>query len=152
MHAHSMRFVHMGETLTHVGELLQKVQRESGMQVTKLSEKLGYAVRTIYQHYDKETLDPEIIAKYGRALKHDFSKDIPELSAYINAENINLVREEQTPYGNNALNEALNDRDKWKTIAYKHLEESKSLLEEVSKWKEKYYDLLIRKKEIGKTG
>ena len=48
---------------------------------------------------------------YQRSFLKSESKSQPELSAYINAENINLVREQQTPYGNNALNEALNDRD-----------------------------------------
>jgi hypothetical protein len=122
------------------------------MQATKLADKVGYAVRTDYQHYEKETLPPDVIAKYGHALKHDFGKDIPEMSAYINAESINLVRDDQAPYGNTALNEVLADRDTWKTLAYKHLEEAKAKTEEAAKWQEKYYDLLLSKTHINKAG
>ncbi len=138
----------MEETPVHHGQQLQLVQKKSGIQVTVLAKKMGIATRTIYLHFEKEQLPSDLLAKYGRVLKHDFRKDFPEIAVYIGSENLSIVRDDQDGYGmDNPTVELLNEIDKWKSLAYTHLETANKNLEEAMKWKGLYYDVIIANKK-----
>jgi hypothetical protein len=63
------------------GAILEKYIRKEKVNVTQLSQKLPWTVKTIYRHFLEEQLPLEKLAEYARALKYDFHVEIPELAA-----------------------------------------------------------------------
>lgn len=91
--------------------------RETGLSIERVARKAGYKRGTFYLHIKQPDLAPAILFKYGKALSHDFTTDIPELIPY-------LAGEPDAPYGTDALTteEAIRQRDEWKDKYYELLE------------------------------
>ena len=106
--------------MVHRGEVLNRIVTLYNVNVTKLAERAGYDRTSYYSHIKKEDLRFEILAAYGRAIPYDFTKDIPEMSAYV-IENDQEIKE---------FEEMKADRDKWKDKYYMLLEKYNTLLEE----------------------
>ena len=70
---------------------------------------MGYERTAAYQHFKKDNLDLGIVLAYGKALKHDFSKEIPELLDYAST-----IDEPLSDYKPMTLAEVLRERDYWK--------------------------------------
>ena len=128
-------FALMGEAITHMGALIHKVVEESGVKKTVLAKRLGFHVRTLYLHFDSEVLEPQVVARYGRALKYDFSKDIPELAPYIRAADATLLLDSVAEYGNNREHELMRELERWKTEAYELQKKLLQMMEENAKLK-----------------
>ncbi len=98
-------------SLKHRGEILEKVIKEgpNKVSIAELARRTGYDRTTVYQHLKNPNLDLAIVMKYGKALKHDFSKELPELLEYGA-----MVVEPLTNYRPLTLSEALQERDYWK--------------------------------------
>jgi len=75
------------------GAVLEKYIRKERVNVTLLSQKLPWTVKTIYRHFQEEQLPLEKMAEYARALKYDFHVEIPELAALTS-----IVKDPQAPY------------------------------------------------------
>jgi len=97
--------------LIHRGKVLQKFIENLNPKVTvaALARKLGYDRTTIYQHFRNDKLDYSTVLKYGKALKHDFSVEFPDMLTYISH-----VEEPLTEYRTMSVAEALKERDYWK--------------------------------------
>lgn len=65
--------------LLHHGEIIEKVVRREGPSLTDLAKLMNVNRRSIYNWFMQRRLKPEIILRIGRAMKHDFSVDFPEL-------------------------------------------------------------------------
>jgi len=107
----------------HRGQLLEAAVKSSRLNISFLAEKAGYSRSSYYKHKEEKTLDYHILAAYGKALKHDFTEDLPEMPKY-------LVEEPEEQYGKPpTLTEAIKQRDKWREKYYELLEKYNKLIE-----------------------
>lgn len=109
--------------MIHRGEIVEKAVRESAYSITKLADKLGKSRRHIYNMFENNRLDWDVIRQIGRIIHHDFSKDFEEFAHIPD----NMVQEQETPYRKHDLN---------------------TCLEELNYWKSKYIELLERNNEL----
>ena len=101
---------------THRGqklrEELEKFMGISGLSLTAIAKKAGYDQSTPYRHFEKEDLPQHIISRYAEKIDYDFSMAFPELI------DLGITTVEKA---NATIQNEIN---------------------EVQKWKEKYFDLL----------
>ena len=65
--------------MVHRGEIVEKVVREEAYPITKLASKLGKSRRHIYNMFENNKLNWDVIVEIGRIINHDFSKNFEEL-------------------------------------------------------------------------
>ena len=66
--------------IEHDGQLIENAIRRNGYSITELASELSVNRRTIYNWFTRAKLKPKIITEIARALRHDFSKDFPEIN------------------------------------------------------------------------
>lgn len=89
------------------GEVLYQVAKTSPLSLKEIIKKAGYKYPTFYVHIKKEDLPYETLARYGKALNHDFTNEFPEMADYI-------LKEDTNSYNNQlGYEELLKERDKW---------------------------------------
>jgi predicted transcriptional regulator len=81
----------------HVGNVLEQVVRMERIGISELSRKLKVSRRTIYNWFEQENLNLQIILKVGDIIGHDFTAELPETLIrnhrhLLNAEDTSLVR------------------------------------------------------------
>lgn len=62
----------------HLGSILEKAVRMERIGISELSRKLRVSRRTIYNWFEQENLNIQIILKVGEMIGHDFSAELPE--------------------------------------------------------------------------
>ena len=69
--------------MTHQGEIVQEVIKNSGISITRIVEELGITRPTIYRKFKDDTLDAKFVRRIGEIIGHDFSQDftLPEQSS-----------------------------------------------------------------------
>jgi predicted DNA-binding transcriptional regulator YafY len=110
----------------HYGKIVEYIVRKNGFSITQLAEELFVNRRSIYNWFNQETLRSDIVYRIGCVIRHDFSKEFPEL---FNSDEFEIIHQIRKPYTPN------NDQEDWKT---KYL----NLLEK--------YNLTLIKKGINK--
>ncbi|MXV49944.1 hypothetical protein GS399_03095 [Pedobacter sp. HMF7647] len=90
------------------GKVLHKIAKQSNLSIKDLADKAGYKYPTFYIHIKRDDLPFETLARYGKALNHDFSNEFPEMADIILSEPGSKYSEKM---GYDAL---MADRDKWK--------------------------------------
>jgi AcrR family transcriptional regulator len=63
----------------HYGQTVEYIVRKNGYSITELAEGLGVNRRTVYNYFQSKYLKQHIIQKIGLLVRHDFSKEFPEL-------------------------------------------------------------------------
>jgi hypothetical protein len=107
----------------HRGQLLESAVKASRLNIEFVAKKAGYSRPSYYKHINVKELDFHILAAYGKALKHDFTEELPEMPKY-------LVEEPEEEYGKPpTLKDALKQRDQWKDKYYELLEKYNKLIE-----------------------
>jgi len=106
--------------MQHKGEILEKAVRESGMSLTKLTQRLSKSRRWIYNAFDNPNVPIDYILEIGKIIHHDFSEDIIELKKYRKMTT-------EVSLDHNYLNPENNTTDYWK-IKYLNLLEKYNLL------------------------
>ncbi|HVZ98027.1 MAG TPA: hypothetical protein VG847_14190 [Chitinophagaceae bacterium] len=76
----------------HRGEILRKAVKKSGLSIELVTGRAGYKRSTFYLHTKRADLSLEILAKYEKAIRYDFSDEIPEMNKFA-------LDEEQPDYG-----------------------------------------------------
>lgn len=81
----------------HVGNVLEQVVRMERIGISELSRKLKVSRRTIYNWFEQENLNLQIILKVGDIIGHDFTAELPETLIrnhrhLLNAEDTSLVK------------------------------------------------------------
>jgi hypothetical protein len=61
------------------GEIVEQAIRRSYVNLSDLARKLSISRRTLYNWFNQEDLDIEVISKIGEIIHHDFSKELPGL-------------------------------------------------------------------------
>lgn len=62
----------------HLGNILEQAIRMERIGISELSRKLRVSRRTIYNWFEQENLNIQIILKVGEIIGHDFSAELPE--------------------------------------------------------------------------
>ncbi len=110
----------------HIGQIVEYTVRKNGYSITDLGRELGVNRRTIYNYFENKHLKQNVIFKIGIIIRHDFSKDFPEL----------FTAEEFVPINKtssiNVHNLPVNDSDQleWKDKYLSLLEKFNELLQE----------------------
>ena len=93
--------------------MLRKAVEATGSKVGVIAKKAGYKRGTYYLHRQKENLSLEILAKYGKAIGHNFADDLPAMSKF-------LVEEEDkgNKHDPTTVEGAVKQRDEWKDKYY----------------------------------
>jgi hypothetical protein len=111
----------------HRGQLLENAVKASRLNIEFVADKAGYSRSSYYKHKEERDLDYHILAAYGRALKHDFTEDLPEMPKYI-------MEEPGETYGKTpSLQDAIKQRDQWRDKYYELLEKYNKMIEEKMK-------------------
>ncbi|MBD1363090.1 hypothetical protein IDJ77_04635 [Mucilaginibacter sp. ZT4R22] len=63
----------------HYGQIVEYLVRKNGYSITDLATELDVNRRSIYNYFQNPFLKSDIIFKIGRVIRHDFSKEFPEL-------------------------------------------------------------------------
>ena len=58
--------------MSHQGEILQEIIKNSGISITRIVEELGITRPTIYRKFKDETLDYNFVKRIGEIINHDF--------------------------------------------------------------------------------
>lgn len=119
--------------MKHRGEIVEKAVRESAYPITKLARKLGVSRRHIYNVFENDKVDWDTILDIGRVIRHDFTKDFPEMREGT----LFMVHEPVVPYAN-----AKGKGRKKSTISPE---------EELDLWKNRYIELLEKYNELLRT-
>lgn len=101
----------------HYGEIIEMVIRRNGYSISELSRMMKVNRRSIYNWFGQPRIKPEIIFKIGVTLRHDFSREFPEL---FNTEDFQVEFERKKESYHVTLQN----------------------VEEISYWKDKYISLL----------
>ncbi|MEJ7557069.1 MAG: hypothetical protein WKF66_02100 [Pedobacter sp.] len=103
----------MGEI--HMGQLLERAVRRTGLNITDLAIGLGVNRRTIYSWFTMEVIDESIMHRISDIIKHDFSSG--KRTAIV----VQLKNEESSPSGDDAY---------WKDKYIKFLERYSELIKD----------------------
>lgn len=119
------------------GEVLYQVAKTSPLALKEIIKKAGYKYPTFYVHIKKVDLPYETLARYGKALNHDFTNEFPEMADYI-------IQEDSNTYNNQlSYEDLLKERDKW-------LAKYQAQTERYQRLSDKYNKLLEEKLGINK--
>jgi lambda repressor-like predicted transcriptional regulator len=67
----------------HRGQIVEAAVEESGISMTKVAEICHVTRNTLYNWYKEPNLPIEKVILVGKAIRHDFSSEIPELKKYM---------------------------------------------------------------------
>ncbi len=88
------------------GEVLHQVAKTSPLSLKEIIKKAGYKYPTFYVHIKKKDLPYETLARYGKAMNHDFTNEFPDMADYI-------LNDDPTRYTQLTYEELVKDRDRW---------------------------------------
>lgn len=87
--------------MVHRGEIVEKVVRDSGYPIAKIAKRLGKSRRHVYNIFDNNRLNWDVIMQIGHIINHDFAKEFVELrnTTFVKAASVPLiVQEANGPY------------------------------------------------------
>ncbi len=58
--------------MIHKGETVEKAIRNSGIPITQIAKKLGISRQQIYNLFEKDAVEWELLVKLGRIINYDF--------------------------------------------------------------------------------
>lgn len=106
----------------HHGEIIESAIRKSGLAISDVAARSGFARSHMYWLFKQEELDIYQIQAIGDAINHDFSEELPEYKGRLN------VSEPKASYNNNLLN-CLKEKEDLMKKYITVLEENKKILE-----------------------
>jgi len=63
----------------HYGQIVEYIVRRNGYSITDLAAALNVNRRSIYNYFQNKYLKYDVIYKIGLIVRHDFSKEFPDL-------------------------------------------------------------------------
>jgi len=108
----------------HRGRILAAAVEATGLNKETVAIKAGYSRSSYYKHIDNVDLDFYILMAYGKAIKHDFTEELPEMPKYL------LEDPEESYTKPVSIEEAIRQRDLWKDKYLELLEKYNRLIEE----------------------
>ena len=112
------------KTRLNRGQILAAVVEASGLNKEEAANKAGYSRSAYYKHVENPNLDYHILIAYGRALRHDFTDEFPDMPKYI-------LEEPEEIYGKpKTVEEAIRIAEQWKNKYLDLLEKYNKMIEE----------------------
>lgn len=105
------------------GAILHAVAKRSIKTITQIAADAGYEKTSFYVHIRKADLSLDIIYKYGVAMPHDFSIEIPEMVDYLSVHGLKKADDTKLSY-----EQLLKEKEFWKDRFYTLLEEQNKVL------------------------
>ena len=62
----------------HIGKIVEKALKESGVTIAYLSKKLQVTRPTVYNIFEKKVVRPDTLLRIGNIINYDFSKYIDD--------------------------------------------------------------------------
>jgi len=87
----------------HRGEYLNRIVRKKGVKISSLTKEAGFDRSTFYNHVKDPVLPYSILAKYGKVINYDFSRE----------EHEQYVRNSDSP-DIASFDDMKKDRDNWR--------------------------------------
>jgi hypothetical protein len=115
----------------HRGRLLAIAVEATGLNKEDVAIKAGYSRSAYYKHVENPNLDYHILMSYGKAIRHDFTAELPDMPRYMMQE-LDEVRDDLL-----TREEAIRQRDGWKDKYLELLEKYNKVIEELMSRKEK---------------
>jgi hypothetical protein len=103
--------------------MLRNAVRNSDLRITQVVKRAGYSRASYYKHIEDPHLTYDILIAYGKAIKYDFSKELPDMDKYI-------IEDPAANYAHLTFDEVLLQRDQWRDKYYDLLEKYHKLIEE----------------------
>jgi len=111
----------------HRGEIVEKAIRLSGMSLTDVAKEIGYSRTHMYVLLDNPDMPVDIIVDIGKAIKHDFRKDLPELFITDPSQMV----QEPSPEYSSSLSTCLKEKKELERKYYALLEENSNIKTEL---------------------
>lgn len=124
----------VGMSKSNHGEVLRKAIEASDLSLSQVARRMKMSRSTLYSRFDKTELDYYELARFGKVLQYDFSKEIPELTIYSNHINaVSVMEDPETNYEDTEFNlkNCRKSLEHYRAEAYR-------LSKELSDWKDKY--------------
>ncbi len=64
------------------GNILEAIAKKSELTIEQIAKKAGYERPSYYKHIKNPNLSFNILERYGKALKYDFTEDFPAMPKY----------------------------------------------------------------------
>jgi transcriptional regulator with XRE-family HTH domain len=107
------------------GKIVEYIVRKKGYSITELATKLSVNRRSIYNWFNQKDLRTDIILKIGHIIRHDFSREFPEL---FTSEDFEYIFNIKQPYLDQMdLHSPHNDKN-WKDKYIELLEKYNNIL------------------------
>lgn len=65
-------------TYRHYGQIVERIVRRDRMGISEIARRLNVSRRTLYNWFEIEKLNIDVICKIGFVIGYDFSKEFPE--------------------------------------------------------------------------
>ena len=111
------------EKHTHRGEVLKAAVRKVSFKITLLTKRMGISRGTYYNHIEDPNLSFELLERYGKIIKYDFTADFPEMQKYAMEESVENYGAPTT------FEEAVSQMNYYKEKYFQLLEKYTSLIE-----------------------
>ena len=112
------------KTKLNRGQILATAVGASGLSKEDVAKKAGYTRSAYYKHIENPNLDFHILILYGKAIKHDFTEEFPEMPKY-------MLEEPEEAYGKpKTMEDAVKLIEQWKHKYLELLEKYNRLIEE----------------------
>ena len=95
----------------HYGQIVENAVRRSGYSLSDLAKELNVNRKTIYNWFTQKKLKSHIIYNVGIAIRHDFSKQFPEL---FTSDEFRMIPNNQQLYSTFAQQSQDEEEEKWK--------------------------------------
>jgi hypothetical protein len=106
------------------GQILATKVEASGINKSAVAGRAGYTRSAYYKHIENPNLDYHILMAYGKAIRHDFTEEFPDMPRY-------MVDEPEFLYGKpKSLEEAIQQSEFWKNKYLELLEKYNKMIEE----------------------
>lgn len=106
------------------GQVLATAVEATGLNKQKVAVKAGYSRSSYYKHIREPLLGYHILIAYGRAIKHDFTEEFPDMPKYV-------LEDPEENYGKPvSIEEVTRQRDQWKDKYLELLERYNYLIEQ----------------------
>jgi len=111
------------KTKLHRGQILATAVESTGLNKEEVASKAGYSRSSYYKHIENADLEFHILIAYGKAIRHDFTEEFPEMPKYV-------IEDPEESYGKTlTLEEAIRQRDIWKDKYIELLEKYNQMIE-----------------------
>lgn len=104
----------------HHGKIIKLTLKKNDYNISDLAKSMNVNRRTLYNWFNQEKINTEIIFRIGCIIRHDFSEQFPEIFSSAEFDVINMPKKQQL---------LGDEKNKWRTKYLLLLEEYNKVVE-----------------------